>query len=142
MAALVDLAERIQLEGKVCCKFDCPKAVSVADNLAATQLYFIAQEAVHNAVKHAQPRNILISMELNDFLELRVQDDGIGMSAGPAEDQGSLGLRIMSNRAAIIGASLTIQPAAPTGTLITCVMPRKNHESKTGKETGKDSEGG
>jgi hypothetical protein len=31
----------------------------------------------------------------------------------------------MHNRAAIIGATLTIQPARPTGTLITCTVARK-----------------
>ena len=33
MAALSDLADRIQQEGKATCKFDCPEPVSVADNL-------------------------------------------------------------------------------------------------------------
>ena len=85
MAALSDLADRIQQEGKATCKFDCPEPVSVADNLTATHLYLIAQEAVHNAVKHAQPRNIRISLESNDLLLLSVQDDGIGMPAQPTE---------------------------------------------------------
>ena len=47
------------------CVFDCPKPVLVEDNLIATQLYLIAQEAVHNAVKHAQCQNIRISVESN-----------------------------------------------------------------------------
>ena len=67
MSALSDLADRIQQAGKVSCKFDCPKPVSVADNLTATHLYLIAQEAVHNAVKHARPRNIRISLKANHF---------------------------------------------------------------------------
>jgi len=138
MAALSDLADRIRQEGKATCTFDCPEPVSVADNLAATHLYLIAQEAVHNAVKHARPRNIRISLESNHFLELRVQDDGIGMPAEPPSplpspprgegkgEGGGLGLRIMQNRATIIGATLTIQPAEPTGTLVTCALLRKN----------------
>jgi two-component system, chemotaxis family, CheB/CheR fusion protein len=64
MAALSDLADRTQQEGKVTCKFDCPEPVSVADNLTATHLYLIAQEAVHNAVKHAQPKNIRIFLRI------------------------------------------------------------------------------
>jgi two-component system CheB/CheR fusion protein len=58
MAALADLADRTGQEGKVTCVFDCPEEVSVPDNVAATQLYFITQEAVQNAVKHAQARTI------------------------------------------------------------------------------------
>lgn len=129
MAALSDLADRIQREGKATCQFDCPEPVSMADNLTATHLYLIAQEAVHNAVKHAQPKNIRISLESNALLTLSVQDDGSGMPAEPSENNRGLGLRIMRNRASIIGATLTIQPAEPTGTLVTCALLRKNHET-------------
>lgn len=129
MAALSDLIDGTQREGKATCKFDCPEPVSVADNLTATHLYLIAQEAVHNAVKHALPRNIRISLESKDLLTLSVQDNGIGMPAEPTEDHGGLGLRIMRNRASIVGAALTIQPAEPTGTLVKCTLPRKDHET-------------
>jgi PAS domain S-box-containing protein len=127
MAALTDLADRTHQEGKVTCTFDCPAPVSVADNLTATHLYLIAQEAVLNAVKHAQAQKVRISLTVAGGLALSVQDDGIGMPARPAEKQG-LGLRIMRNRAAIIGATLTIKPAEPTGTVVTCVLARKNNE--------------
>ena len=138
MAALSDLADRIQREGKATCTFNCARPVSVADNLTATHLYLIAQEAVRNAVNHAQPRSIRISLKSNHLLLLSVQDDGIGMPAQPTESPGGLGLRIMQNRAAIIGAVLTIQPAQPTGTLITCALGRKNHETEPNQETSQD----
>jgi two-component system CheB/CheR fusion protein len=127
MAALTDLAFRTQQERKATCTFDCPEPVSVADNVTATHLYLIAQEAVHNALKHARPRNVRIRLESNHLMILRVQDDGSGMPAGPGPAQG-LGLRIMRNRAAIIGASLTIEPGTPTGTVVTCTLVRRNHE--------------
>ena len=128
MAALADLADRTRQEAKVACTFDCPEPVSLADNLAATHLYLIAHEAVHNAVKHARPRNIRISLRSNRALVLRVQCDGMGMPAGAAAN-GGLGLRIMRNRAAIIGATLTIEPASPTGTVVTCALTRKDNDS-------------
>jgi signal transduction histidine kinase len=132
------IAQHIQREGKVTCKFDCPEPVSVADNLTATHLYLIAQEAVHNAVKHAQPENIRISLESTDLLGLAVQDDGIGMPTEPAENHGGLGLRIMRNRAQIIGATLTIQPGEPTGTVVTCALLRKTHEKEPDQEASQD----
>ena len=79
MAALSDLAQRTWQEGKVNCTFDCPKPVAVANNLTATHLYLIAQEAVHNAVKHARPTNIRIITGVEPLLSMSVQDDGIGM---------------------------------------------------------------
>ncbi len=81
MAALSDLANRTNQKDKVTCVFDCPQPVLVEDNLVATQLYLIAQEAVHNAVKHARCKNIRISVESDQRLVLRVQDDGIGIPA-------------------------------------------------------------
>jgi len=135
MAALTDLADRTRKERKVACTFDCPEPVSVMDNLAATQLYFIAQEAVHNAVTHGQPRSVRISLSLaNANLVLSVQDDGRGIPPAPAGSPG-MGLRIIGNRAAILGARLTIEPVTPTGTAVTCVLPRKDHEPSQGKET-------
>ncbi len=128
MAALSDLANRTQQEGKTTCVFDCPEPVLIAENLVATHLYLIAQEAVHNAVKHSRCQNIGISVESNHHLVLRVQDDGIGIPSQPAEDHGGLGLRIMRNRAAIIHATLTIEPAKPAGTVVTCALARKNNE--------------
>jgi PAS domain S-box-containing protein len=124
MAALIELANRTRQEGQVICKFDCPEPVAVADNLTATHLYLIAQEAVNNAVKHGAPRNIRISLHANPQLVLRVQCDGIGMPAHP-ETKGGLGLRIMRSRAAIIGALLTIEPAEPRGTMVTCRLLSK-----------------
>jgi signal transduction histidine kinase len=98
--------------------------VALADNLTATHLYLIAQEAVRNAVKHGKPRNIQVSLHANPHLVLRVACDGIGMPARP-QGNGGLGLRIMRNRAAIIGAHLTIEPAEPTGTRVTCRVMSK-----------------
>ncbi|HLW68871.1 MAG TPA: PAS domain S-box protein [Gemmataceae bacterium] len=125
MAALADLADHTQQDGVANCCFDCPETVAVNDNLTATHLYLIAKEAVHNSVKHARPRNIRISLNSNDCLLLRVQDDGIGIPVRPTDNQG-VGLRIMRNRAAIIGAALTIESAQPTGTVVTCALARMN----------------
>jgi two-component system CheB/CheR fusion protein len=133
MAALLDLASRTQQDGKVACTFDCPEPVSVADNLTATHVYLIGQEALHNAVKHGQARTVRISLKADGGLVLSVQDDGIGMPAGPVA-KGGLGLRIMRNRAAIIGSTLTIEPAKPTGTVVSCVLARKNNEPRQGSE--------
>jgi PAS domain S-box-containing protein len=123
-AALSDLADRTQEERKVSCTFDCSEPVSVADNLTATQFYLIAQEAVNNSVRHAKPKHLRITLiKAAGGLALTVQDDGIGMPAAPAVQQG-LGLRIMRHRAAIIGAKLTIEPAQPSGTMVSCTLSK------------------
>lgn len=45
------------------------------------------------------------------------------MPAQPTEVQG-MGLRIMRHRATIIGARLTLEPAQPKGTLVSCRLTR------------------
>jgi len=135
MAALSDLANRTRLNDKVMCVFDCPEPVLVEDNLIATHVYLIAQEAVRNAVKHARCQNIHISVESDHLLVLRVEDDGIGIPAQPAAKHGGLGLRIMRNRAAIIRATLTIEPMEPVGTVVTCALARRNNDPKHQRET-------
>jgi PAS domain S-box-containing protein len=123
MAALADLAERTQESSKVDCVFKYANPVILTDNLTATHLYLIAQEAVHNALKHARARTILISLANDAGLVLRVSDDGIGMPSSRGSVAG-LGLRIMRSRAAIIGARLTFEAVAPTGTVVTCEFKR------------------
>jgi two-component system CheB/CheR fusion protein len=136
MAALSDLAERTRQEAKVACTFDCPEPVSVPDNLAATQLYCIALEAVHNAVKHARARTVRIALNRPGAgLVLCVRDDGIGMPTPPTANKG-LGLRIMRNRATILGARLTVEPADPTGTVVTCTLAGKPDGQEESHETG------
>ena len=66
---------------------------------------------------------------------LRVSDDGAGMPPEPVESQG-LGLRIMHYRAAMIGATLTIEANKPRGIVISCLWPKQNHVQKKNGETG------
>jgi signal transduction histidine kinase len=123
MAALAELADRVRGGGKSDCSFECPEPVEVADNLVATHLYLIAHEAVTNARKHSQAGSIRISLESDHGLVLRVRDDGVGMPPPPTATE-ALGLRIMRNRAAIIGATLSIEPNEPRGTVVTCALAR------------------
>jgi PAS domain S-box-containing protein len=123
MAALEDLAGQTRRLAQIACEFHCQRAVPVDDSRVATELYFIAQEAVRNAVKHARPTSISIGLANDDHhLSLWVADDGIGMPLG-AEHSAGMGLRIMRHRAAVINAALSIRPAIPQGTLVSCKLP-------------------
>ena len=120
MAALAELASRTsELQGTTC-TFECKEPVLVDDNHTATHLYRIASEAVTNALKHSQARNITISLEGDErSVTLRIRDDGVGFPRKPVEFKG-MGLKIMRYRADIINASLTVGPAELGGTLVSC----------------------
>jgi two-component system CheB/CheR fusion protein len=115
------LTSRLAEKSEINWTYDDHEAVAVHDDFTATQLYHIAQEACTNALKHADAKNVRVSLHLHDaHLILRIEDDGIGI---PAESKDGLGMRIMQNRAAVIGGKLTVEPRQPAGTIVTCTLP-------------------
>jgi signal transduction histidine kinase len=68
----------------------------------------IFQEAVNNAIKHSNCRNLLICLEVNkDKIEMRVEDDGVGFDFDSVDISRSSGLRSMAKRAELCGGSLS-----------------------------------
>jgi two-component system CheB/CheR fusion protein len=119
-SALADLTSRLSETSNVRCTFQGAKDVHVEDDLRATHLYHIAQEACTNALKHAHAKNIEVYLRPTDHgLVLQIQDDGTGISDDATE---GLGMRIMRNRANLIGAELTIKAAHPWSTVVTCTL--------------------
>jgi two-component system, LuxR family, sensor kinase FixL len=119
-AALEELAARVSGQSAVACTLTCDGPVPVEDNATANHLYLIAQEAVTNALKHAQARRIRVILAGEGRrVTLRVGDDGVGIEDGHAEANG-VGLRIMRYRAGLIDSTLTVCRALGGGTLVTC----------------------
>ena len=127
-AALTELADATTHDAGVVCDFDCHPPVQVENNETATHLYRIAQEAVTNALKHGAPRHLQISLTGDGTqLILRIRDDGKGITSAAWQAKGS-GLKTMQYRAALIGATLSIDPAKKGGTLVTCrLLEKRNH---------------
>lgn len=86
-------------------------------------LYRIAQESLANAVKHGKPRNIHCQLQqIDNVVTLTIRDDGTGISEKKEARKISMGLNIMQHRATLIGGDLTIRPARPTGTEVSCCI--------------------
>jgi signal transduction histidine kinase len=86
-------------------------------------LYRIAQEAIHNIVKHALASRIEIRMHAdNGLLRLEVEDNGQGFTPD-ADFPGHLGLHSMRERAEKQGASLQIASQIGKGTCIRVHVP-------------------
>ena len=136
-AALAEQASRLSETSGVRCVFRGDEAVRIENSFQATHLYHIAQEACTNAFKHARGRNVEVRLRsTDDGVVLEVQDDGGGIP--PSAPEG-LGLRIMRNRASVIGAALTIEPTKPHGTVVTCRLRKKAvHVSEQAPETGSE----
>lgn len=92
-----------------------------------TSLLRIAQEAVGNAVRHAQCRSISVSGKVEGGrYVLVVADDGRGFEPPEVEDllvTGHYGIATMRRRAARIGGSLEVESAPGSGTVVRVSMP-------------------
>jgi signal transduction histidine kinase len=85
-------------------------------------VYRVAQEALHNALRHSGAAEVRISLTARQGrVILEVADDGRGFAAKAPPD--GLGLPSMRERAAAIGASLTIRSAPGQGATVKLTVP-------------------
>jgi signal transduction histidine kinase len=128
MSALQLWAAEVEDLFNVPCRFQCDMPVLIQDDEIATHLYHIAQEAVHNAIKHGRPQNILIRLTADPGRgTLLVEDDGTGIPKAREHAQG-MGLHIMNYRASMIGGTLDVRPCRVRGTAVTCTFPMRTNE--------------
>ena len=122
-SALQTLAANMDALSDVRCTFNHQGNADVDDYDVKLQLYRMAQEAINNALKHAQPSHVWIRFAAEDRqLTLEVEDDGIGFDSDGSTGK-SLGLYSMKRRASSIRAALTIDSEDGVGTMIRVVLP-------------------
>ena len=117
--ALEELAKTTSHQNIACTLSHSGGAIIPTDK--ATQLYWIAREAVSNAVTHANPTLIAIRMTNDgEVLELSVEDDGRGLTTANGSSGNGIGLQVMAQRAELAGGSLTTGRSDSGGTAIRC----------------------
>jgi signal transduction histidine kinase len=123
--ALQRLVERSSAAGLLLCTF---RPDNIPENSLPPrvqhELLRIAQEAIHNAVRHANPTLIAVTLRSDaPNLVLQVRDNGSGISAARLEKSQGFGLRNMRERASEIDERFEIQTGAGHGTTIVVTMP-------------------
>jgi signal transduction histidine kinase len=122
-AALERLVKDKEKLFSVSCLFKTDLAKAPVSPGVALQLYHIAQEAIHNAVKHSGAQCIEVELlSAGPGLRLIIADDGEGFKAS-AETAGGMGLRTLQTRAESIGATLRIDSQLGQGTRVECSLP-------------------
>ena len=130
MAAFDELANNVSNVSKIKCVFECERPVLIQEAAVTTHLYRITQEAISNAIRHGKAKRIGISLsERGGVVTLAVEDDGIGLAETWQKGQG-LGTRIMAHRAAMIGATIGLEPNPTGGTLVRCSFPAGGQNTK------------
>jgi signal transduction histidine kinase len=123
MLALEEFAVNTSKLFNVSCTFECESPVLIHDDATAGQFFRIAQEAVRNAINHGRAQTIVIQLNtLENGLELRIADEGIGLANAPPSCEG-MGRRIMHDRACVIGAAFDVRSGDEGGTVVTCTLP-------------------
>jgi signal transduction histidine kinase len=88
------------------------------------ELLRFAQEAISNAVRHAKPTVVSVTLRWEPpNLILKVKDNGSGISSASLEKSEGFGLGNMRTRASQIDGKLDIQTAAGHGTSIVLTVP-------------------
>ncbi|HEV7665909.1 MAG TPA: GAF domain-containing protein, partial [Chloroflexota bacterium] len=90
---------------------------------AKEALYRVAQEALHNAAKHARAASVVVALEVGQAdVSLLIADDGRGFDPR-REFPGHLGLQSMRERAAAVGGTLQIESTPGEGTRLRARVP-------------------
>lgn len=104
------------------CELSITGDPTAVDPQRSTAVFRILQESLNNVTKHAQANRVAVDIKATgSLLELRVQDDGVGLREQP--QRRGFGLLGMRERAHALGGELSLQGLPGGGTLITCRLP-------------------
>lgn len=129
MSALDQISIDIQNVFGIPVQFYCPDPVRIDDYQLASHLFFIAQEAVTNAVKHSNCTSIEVSLteEEPEMLVLTIKDNGVGIPPDSENGKG-MGLKLMKYRATMINGDFSYKSNEKDGTTIS--MKIRNSSSR------------
>jgi signal transduction histidine kinase len=125
--ALDHLARDTEKVFGVNCTFTSTGDGRLDDDTVAAHLYYIAQEAVHNALRHGRAKQVRIALRIapNDGF-LSIQDDGVGIPSEPHATEG-LGTRTMRYRAEMVHGELLVVRNELGGTTVQTAFEHGPH---------------
>ena len=145
-----DLAEAITFLGKdlaaetndrtpVGLQVDVEGSSRTLHPIVRDEIYRIASEALRNAFRHAEAKQIEVEIRYDDrHLRLRVRDDGKGIDPKVLSGEGReghFGLPGMRERAKLIGGKLTVWTAPGSGTEIEFSVPASHAYARAARPT-------
>ncbi len=129
---LRELLRDVESRYGVCTTLIVPRGLSegFVGHAVELQLFRIIQEAATNAGKHADARNLWVSLKLSRaYAEAVVRDDGKGFSVADgaaSPSSGGCGIGIMRERADRLGGDLALRSAPGEGTEVRVCIPLKS----------------
>ncbi|MGE3958683.1 MAG: two-component regulator propeller domain-containing protein [Vicinamibacterales bacterium] len=134
-----DLASALREAGELCAthqgidfRFTVTGRPVRMDATLEEQFLRIGQEAVNNAVRHAQPDTVRMALHYGaDATSLTIEDDGCGFDVGGASHATDhWGLTTMRERARQVQARFTLFSEVGVGTTVTVIVPRPERRAQ------------
>jgi signal transduction histidine kinase len=99
-------------------------------DIVSGNLLLLGEEAIHNALKHAQATTIdVMALYDDDRVGVVIHDDGIGFAAGSSDEpRGHFGLAGMRERMRRLGGGVLVETAPGAGTTVTATAPAQPTE--------------
>lgn len=101
---------------------------ALQDDIVATNVFRMVQELLRNVLKHAQAKEVIVQLTLEDQqLIITVEDDGKGFNTEDEQFQAGLGLESIQTRALSLHGQLDIHSQPDEGTTFTISIPISNY---------------
>jgi signal transduction histidine kinase len=138
-AAIVTLCNKLSASSSVqihCTILEEPQGLGLNEQ---TSIYRIVQEILTNALKHAKPETIDITIGKTDNgMSLIITDDGLGFDLEAARKKEGIGLKNLTARVELLGGEIEINTAIGKGTQILIEIPLPVTAQKKVNAAGKN----
>ncbi len=125
LAALEWQANKFQAETRIVCTVKAEVQGEVWNQDLNTAFFRSFQEALTNVIRHAKATKVDVRLtETSNHLTLEVRDNGRGISEAEIHNTRSIGLLGVSERAALLGGTMTIEGRSGKGTVMTVRIPK------------------
>lgn len=126
VSALAQELRRFTERSGILCRLNADPELKFPAGMS-NELFFICREGLTNVARHAEARQVEISLRIEaEQVELELSDDGVGFDAEQIDAPGSLGLIGMRERAADCGGTWSVRNRPSGGTSIRVSIPVQN----------------
>ena len=132
VCAIRDLIDSLQASSDLSFYFDSqmPEDIKISEEVKIV-LYRTAQESINNIFKHAQAKNVWITLkEDGSSILLTIKDDGIGYKETKSNSVKKMGLLGMRESVSCIGGTFDIKGKSGKGTLVSVRCPKISYVRK------------
>lgn len=120
LPAIQEHISSLELPGNLEISLEVPEIIIELPAAIEVAAYRIVLEAVSNITQHAQADQATVRINVNHWLEIEINDNGLGL---PENNSPGVGISSMKERAAELGGTCTIKQLPAGGTLVSARLP-------------------